>query len=358
LYFCYNLLSKDYESREYQRVRELDLRTFQGRLADIRLRVMDRSEVVVLITFIVLFVFFVLQANGFFSAYAISNFLTFGAVYGVAAIGIAFLMICGEFDLSVGANMAVSMYVLILLLLANVPALVAIFAALLVAMSLGLINGLIVVNSRVPSFIVTLGTMLAFRGIARALGRGRLINYPSSNPPDIFNWINGPLNDLNNLFQPAGNFRVAILWFIGLTLIMSFLLLRTRFGNWTYAVGGNPGAAVAQGINVKRVKLLSFVLTGLMAGFAGLLFFSHRFSVNPLTGYGMELVAVAAAVIGGVSLTGGYGTIMGAAVGVVLMSMIEQALASMGIAQEVFEGVTGFILIFSVLANTLMSKQN
>jgi simple sugar transport system permease protein len=320
--------------------------------------VADRPEAVVAITFLALFVFFSLKAGDFFSAYAISNFLTFGSVYGVVAVGVAFLMICGEFDLSVGSAMAVTMYVLILLLLANVPALIAIVAAMLVGALLGLINGLVVVNSRIPSFIVTMGSMLAYRGVARFLGSGRLMNYSPKNPSVLFSILNGPLSGLNNLFQPAGNFRAAILWFILLTVLLTALLMRTRFGNWTYAVGGNPGAALTQGINVKRVRLVCFVLSGFVAGFAGVLFFSYRFSVNPLTGYGLELVAVAAAVIGGVQLTGGYGTIAGTAIGIILMSMLEQALASMGIAQEVFEAVTGLIIIFSVLANTLIGKQD
>jgi simple sugar transport system permease protein len=332
------------------------LRSISASLSGVRFRVADRPEAVVAITFLLLFVFFSLKAGDFFSAYAISNFLTFGAVYGVVAVGIAFLMICGEFDLSVGSTMAVTMYVLVLLLFANVPALIAIALALLVGALLGFINGLIVVNSRIPSFIVTLGSMLAYRGVARFLGKGRLVNYSVPNPSEAFTVLNGPLTGFNNLFQPAGNFRAAIIWFILLTALLSVVLMRTRFGNWTYAVGGNPGAALTQGINVKRVRLACFTLSGVVAGFAGILFFSHRFSVNPLTGYGLELVAVAAAVIGGVRLTGGYGTIAGAAVGVILMSMLEQALASMGIAQEIFEAVTGLIVIFSVLINTLLSK--
>ncbi len=334
------------------------MRSIPIRFAKLRLRVADRPEAVVAITFIALFVFFSLKAGDFFSAYAISNFLTFGSVYGVVATGVAFLMISGEFDLSVGSTMAVSMYVLILLLLADVPAPLAIVAAVGAGALLGYVNGFVVVNSRIPSFIVTLGSMLAYRGLARFLGGGRLMNYSTQNPSALFDLLNGPLTGLNDLFEPAGNFRAAILWFILLTILLSFLLMRTRFGNWTFAVGGNPGAALAQGINVKRVRLICFILSGFVAAFAGVLFFSYRFSVNPLTGYGLELVAVAAAVIGGVRLTGGYGTIGGTAIGIILMSMLEQALASMGIAQEIFETVTGFIVIFSVLANTLIGKQD
>lgn len=315
------------------------------------------SEAVVTITFVLVFIFFALNAGDFLSAYAISNFLTFGAVNGVVVIGVAFLMISGEFDLSVGSTMAVAMYVLVLALLAQIPALVAVVLALAVALLLGLVNGLIVVHSRIPSFIVTLGSMLAYRGLARFLGKGRLINYTVENKPELFTYLNGYLTGLNNLFEPRGNFRAAILWFIGLVIVMTIVLMRTRFGNWTFATGGNPGAALSQGVHVNRVKLICFMLSSFFAGFAGILFFSHRFSVNPLTGHGSELVAVAASVIGGVRLTGGYGTIIGASVGMVLMNMLEQGLTSMGIPLEIFQAVAGAIIILSVIANTYIGKQ-
>lgn len=333
------------------------MRLSAKRFSDVRHRIADTPEFVVVITFLIIFLFFAARAGEFLSAYAISNFLTFGAIYGVAVIGVALLMIAGEFDLSIGSNMAVAMYVLVLLLLAGVPALLAVFLALAISALLGLINGLIVTNSRIPSFIVTLGSMLAYRGLARFLGQGRLINYPVENRPVLFDILNGYLRWPNDLFQPPANFRTSIFWFIALAIIMTIILTRTQFGNWVFASGGAPEAARAQGIPVKRVKLVSFVLSGLLAGFAGMLFFSHRLSVNPLTGYGSELLAVTASVIGGVRLTGGYGTIVGASIGVILMSMLEQGLASMGVAQEVFEAITGLILVLAMLANTTIGRQ-
>lgn len=317
-------------------------------------RVADSPEIVAVVTFLLIFVFFAARAKEFLSAYAISNFLTFGAVYGVLVIGVAFLMIAGEFDLSVGSNMAVAMYILVLLLLARVPPLIAMCAALVASAALGLINGLLVTNSRIPSFIVTLGSMLAYRGLARFLGKGNLINYSIKDRPVLFDLLNGYMYWPNDLFQPPANFRTSIFWFLALVILMTIVLTRSRFGNWVFASGGAPHAALAQGVPVKRVKLVCLVLSGLSAGFAGMLFFSHRLSVNPLTGYGSELLAVTAAVIGGVRLTGGYGAIVGAAVGVILLSMLEQGLTSMGIAQEVFEATTGLILILAMLVNTTL----
>jgi simple sugar transport system permease protein len=200
--------------------------------------------------------------------------------------------------------------------------------------------------------------MLAYRGLARFLGEGRLMNLPMESKPVLFDVLNGDLTYLNRLWEPPANFRSSIFWFVGLTVVMTIVLTRSRLGNWAYASGGNPNAALAQGVNVKRIKLVSFMLSGLLAGFAGMLFFSHRLSVNPLTGHGSELLAVAASVIGGVRLTGGYGTIVGASMGMILMSMLEQGLVSMGISQEIFQAVTGLILILAMLANTVIGRQD
>lgn len=326
-------------------------------LGRLRYSVADRPELVAIITFAIVFLIFALNARDFLTAYAISNFLTFGAVYGVVVVGVAFLMIAGEFDLSVGAIMAVAMYILFHLLTLGVPPVLAIILCLASGAALGLVNGLIVTNTRIPSFIVTLGSMLAYRGLARALGAGRLLNYQVQPRPQVFQILNGDLSVINQMFVPASNFRAVILWFLVLVVVMTVILQRSRFGNWAIAVGGSPGAAMTQGINVRTVKTLGFVLTGLLSAFAGTLFFAHRFSVNPLSGMGTDLIAVAASVIGGVLLTGGAGSIVGPAIGIILMSMLEQGLTSMGIAQEIFEGVTGFIIILSVLSNVFLGNQ-
>jgi len=232
----------------------------------------------------------------------------------------------------------------------------AILLALIVCALLGLINGLIVTGTGIPSFITTLGTMLAYRGIARALGGGDFARCTGDRLA-LFDFLNGSIDPINQLFTPASNFRVSIIWFIVIAAVMSLVLRRTRYGNWVFSVGGNPGAALSQGVPVKRVKVINFVLTGLLAGIASVLQFAHYLSVDPLRGEGMELVAVAASVIGGVYLTGGYGTIFGACVGMLLLQMLEQGLVLMQIPVQVFQAVAGLILIIAVISNTYLSKQ-
>jgi simple sugar transport system permease protein len=228
--------------------------------------------------------------------------------------------------------------------------------ALLVSAVLGLINGLIVTRTGIPSFMTTLGTMLAYRGIARSLGSGLMVSYKGEGLV-LFDVLNGPINAINQLSDPPSNFRVSILWFIAIAIVTSMVLMRTRYGNWVFATGGNPGAALAQGVAVKRVRVINFVLTGLLAGTASVLQFAHRLSVDPLRGKGMELIAVAACVIGGVQLSGGYGTILGACVGMLLLQMLEQGLVLMQVEVQIFQAVAGLILLIAVISNTYLSKQ-
>lgn len=326
-------------------------------LTRLRYSLANFPEVVALISFLALFVFFAVATDNFLTAFAMANILTFASITGIVTVGVAMLMISGEFDLSVGSTFAVASYVFALSMeKVGMHPILALVLALIVCALLGLINGLIVTGTGIPSFITTLGTMLAYRGIARALGGGDFARY-MGDPLGLFGFLNGAIDPINQLFTPASNFRVSIIWFIVIAIVMSLVLRRTPYGNWVFAVGGNPGAALSQGVTVKRVKVINFVLTGLLAGTASVMQFAHRFSVDPLRGEGMELIAVAACVIGGVQLTGGHGTIFGACVGVVLLQMLEQGLVLMQVPVQIFQAVAGLILIVAMISNTYLGRQ-
>jgi len=324
-------------------------------LTRLRFRLAEFPQAVVLVSFLAVFLFFSLAARNFLTSVAISNILSFASILGIIVVGVAMLMIAGEFDLSVGSTFAVASFVFASTMNAGLPPLLAMLIAVLVSALLGAVNGLVVIRTGIPSFITTLGTMLAYRGIARAIGGGDFAKYVGTRPV-LFSILNGAMDPLNKLFQPVANFRVSILWFILIAAIMSYILMQTRFGNWVFATGGNPGAALAQGVPVKRVKLTVFTLTGLLTGIASVMQFAHRTSVDPLRGEGWELIAVAASVIGGVQLTGGVGTIFGACVGILLLQMLEQGLVLMGVSVQVFRAVAGLILMSSVILNTFLSR--
>jgi simple sugar transport system permease protein len=326
-------------------------------MPQIRYRLARRPETVTLGVFLAVFLFFSIAADNFLTPIALSNILSFASIQGVIVIGVAMLMIAGEFDLSVGSTFAVTSFVFALTMNEGVPPLFALVFALLVSVLLGALNGLIVILSGIPSFIATLGTMLAYRGLARAIGGGDFAKYAEARPL-LFSILNSALDALNELSSPAGNFRVSVFWWLLIAVLMSFVLRRMRFGNWVYATGGSAGAALAQGVPVKRVKLMAFLLVGLLTGIASLVSFAHRTSVDPLRGEGWELIAVAACVIGGVHLTGGVGTIFGATIGILLLQTLEQGLVLMGVSVQVFRAVAGFILLLSVVINTYLTQSD
>lgn len=321
----------------------------------IRARLADFPEVVALISFLLLFLFFAFRAENFLSLVSLTNILTIASIKGIFVVGVAMLMISGEFDLSVGSTLAVAAYVFALTLEAGLPAIPAALLALAVSALLGLMNGLIVTKTGIPSFITTLGTLLAYRGIARALGGGDFARY-TGEKPFLFSILNGEIGFINRLSTPAGNATVAIIWFLLFAIITALVMKRTRYGNWVYATGGNRDAALAQGVRTNFVVVSNFVITGILAGFAGLVQFASRPAVDPLRGEGWELIAVAACVIGGIWLKGGYGTIFGAAIGIVLLQMVEQGLILIGVDVQLFQATIGLILILAVIVSTYLSK--
>jgi simple sugar transport system permease protein len=335
---------------------EATLSSGLSKASRMRYRLADFPEAVALVSFLAIFLFFSLAAPNFLTSISIANILTFASINGIVAVGVAMLMISGEFDLSVGSTFAVASYVFALSLTYGINPLVAMLMALVISAGLGWLNGLIVIRTGIPSFIMTLGTLLAYRGIARAIGGGDFADYKGE-PLTLLTVLNGPLEFLNQLSRPASNFRLSILWFILIAAIMILVLNRTQYGNWVFATGGNPGAALAQGVPVKRVKMINFILAGFLAGVASVMQFAHRTSVDPLRGEGLELIVVAGCVIGGVRLSGGYGTIFGACVGVLLLQMLEQGLVLMQVPVQIFQAVAGAILIIAVICNTYLSKE-
>jgi simple sugar transport system permease protein len=326
-----------------------------GSLTRFRYRLAEHPEVVALISFVLLFAIFAASAEHFLTAVALSNILSFTSIMGIMVVGVAMLMIAGEFDLSIGSTFAVASFVFALTMNAGLAPFPAMLVALLTSAVLGALNGMIVIWSGIPSFIATLGTMLAYRGIARALGGGDFAKYTGSTPL-LFGVLNGSIDSINQLFEPVANLRASIFWFVLIAAVFALILRRARYGNWLYATGGNAEAALAQGVPVRRVKLLAFTLTGLLAGVASVMQFAHRTSVDPLRGEGWELIAVAACVIGGVRMAGGMGTIVGAVMGMFLLQTLEQGLVLMGVSVQVFRAVAGLILMLSVILNTYLVR--
>ena len=333
----------------------------RGIFAPIETLLARRSELVVVISVAVLFIVFsTTVGENFLTNLAISNIVTFSTILGIIVLGVAVLMISGEFDLSVGSMFAVVGFTFGILLVEGLDPWLAAGISVAAGALLGFLNGIFVVGSGNPSFIITLGLLLGYRGVARSIGGGSgvSVSYDEGASPVLFDILNSAITPLNMLSELAGNWRTSIPWFILFLLIFILIVHRSKFGNWLYATGGNPDAAQAQGVPVKRVKMIAFIIVGVMVAIAAIINFSERRSIDPLAGTIWELFAVAACVMGGLRLKGGFGTILGAVLGIVMISMLRQGLVIVGVSVEFFQAVFGFALISIAALNQYLGRAN
>lgn len=305
-------------------------------------RMLAVRELGVLIALGGIFAVFAFLNPAFLTVDTFGDILTQAAELGVAAAGVTFLMIAGEFDLSVGSNFAFTGVVLALLVTKTaLPSLLAVLLALTVATAIGLLNGIVTLTSRIPSFITTLGTMMMWRGLALAVTGGWPISILTASA----------LLDALGGAAVYHTLRISAVWWLVATLALWMVLGLTTYGNWVFATGGKRQAARALGVPVDRVKLVNFAIAGLLAGFAGLMQFGRMGSMSPVWGDGLPLEAIAAAVIGGTSLVGGLGTIIGTALGAVTMASIRVGLIMVGAPAYWYTAFLGVVIVAAVIVN-------
>ncbi|NDJ62903.1 MAG: hypothetical protein GYB67_17410 [Chloroflexi bacterium] len=407
-----------------------------------------------IVGFAAILIFFGVASDLFLEPRALAGALTTNITRGVVAIGITMLMISGEFDLSVGSQLgSIGLFFLLTMTegifgLPPFSAIPAVIATFIFATVLGFINGFITIRTGIPSFIVTLGTLLAYRAIPLVIiPEGRILRYADYRlpPPTIEisrvviligalllvavfvlmgrrllprlwrayrdrheNYTNdtddfrdlylfltgirflitavalaaviiflllGAVNQISQLgsllvidffqlmngqldFLPGDvNLRSGVIWWFSLVIILQFILTQTPYGSYVFAVGGNPGAARAQGINVNFVKVMNFILCSWMVAFAAIMDVSRVQSVDSTRGDGLELEVIAASVIGGSLLSGGYGSIVGALLGVLIFGMLRTGLVLIGLNPRIFNGVIGVIIIVAVVINTFVRRE-
>lgn len=309
-------------------------------------RIMRIREMGALSGLLAILIVFTLLSNKFLTWQNFVGIFTITSELGIIAVGICFLMISGEFDLSVGSVFAVAPMLGALLANRGIPLLLAFFVGILFASLIGFFNGIIVTKAKIPSFIVTLGSMMFFRGLLLAVSGGFPIVYQGSH--SVF------LDALGGKIFLG--MRASGIWFIVSMLVFSIILNHTRYGNHVFSVGGNAGTAKAVGIGVQRVKIINFICCSAMAGLAGFTMFGRFHSIDPTAGSLLELEAIASAVIGGTLLTGGYGSIIGAFIGAFLIGMVRSGLILAGAPAYWYKGFIGIVLVISVIINTKIRK--
>jgi simple sugar transport system permease protein len=316
---------------------------------------LTRPELAAVAGSVLVFLFFAVTAphSGFLSQSGTASYLEVAAQVGIVGVPVAVLMIAGEFDLSVGSMVgAAGMIIAISTSEFTWPLWAGILAAFVVAALVGLFNGYVVVKTGLPSFIVTLGMLFALRGAT--IGFSRLL----TDRTQISIWP--PFLDgfWHSVFAGSiGAFSVSILWWLGLAVIATYVLGRTVFGNWVYGTGGDKNAARSVGVPVARVKILCFVATSMAAALLATIQVLDAGSADVLRGNLLELQAIAAAVIGGVLLTGGYGSVIGALFGALIFGMVQQGIFFTGVDTDWFQLFVGAMVLLAVLFNNLIRKR-
>jgi simple sugar transport system permease protein len=299
-------------------------------------------------------VFAVWAGGGFLTIEGTASYLDVAAQVGILGSAVALLMIAGEFDLSVGSMVgAAGMVIAIGIGEFGLPVWLSVLLAFAFALVIGFLNGYLVIRTRLPSFIVTLGTLFILRGLT--IGVTRIL----TGRTQVGGFGDAVEADPISVFFTAdlGPFPVSILWWIGLAVLATYILLRTPFGNWIFGSGGNAVAARNVGVPVARVKVLLFMATAASAALLATIQVLGVSSGDVLRGEQKEFEAIITAVIGGTLLSGGYGSAIGTVFGALTLGMTKNGLQFAGIGGDWYLAFLGALLLLAVIVNNYIRQR-
>ncbi|WP_159565771.1 ABC transporter permease [Budvicia diplopodorum] len=303
------------------------------------------NEIGLLVVIAILYFVFTVNAPGFISLNNQMNILRDAATIGIAAWAMTLIIISGEIDVSIGPMVAFISVCLAYLLQYGIPLLPAFLMVLLLGALLGTLAGALRGIFSVPSFVATLGLWSALRGMGLFMTNALPVPIEES---DILDWLGGQFLGI----------PVSALIMMLLFAVFLFISKKTAFGRSVFAVGGNATAAQLCGINVKRVRILIFTLSGLLAAITGILLAARLGSGNAGAANGLEFDVIAAVVVGGTALSGGRGSLFGTLLGVLVITLIGNGLVLLGINSFFQQVVRGVIIVVAVLANILLTQRN
>ena len=310
------------------------------------------QEVIVGIVLVALYLVFRMISPDFGKYTTFLSMMDISYYYVLMAIGVAFPLITGGVDLSIGTGMIC--YALAggcLIRFYNCPTGLAILVSILFGVGIGLANGVLISLMGLPPFLATLCTCMITRGLGSVVTGSFAIPWPTAKQPN--GWFHSifKITTSGKMKLPLG-----LLWIVLLMLIMQFVLAHTRFGRYTIAIGSNKEAATLSGINVKFYHVMVYMVSGLFAGLASIAYAAVIKTVQPGTGAGMELDAIGGAIVGGVSASGGYGTIYGTVIGAYVIIFLKQGLPYIGFNANMQQIITGFVLIGAVTIDIIKRK--
>lgn len=289
----------------------------------------------------------------FLSVLNISNTLAFTVELGLIALAMTLLMTAGEFDLSVGSVFGLTPVIMWALFNSGTFSLeIAFVVALSVAMVIGFTSGLFVTRLKIPSFLVTLGMLLVARGTALYITDG----FPQRTWKAGDEWLTGVL--VGDIYVGPLRLYMSLFWFVVVALVLHYLLNSTKAGNWIQASGGNPNAARARGVNVLKTKVLLFVLSSTLAGFAGIVSSIRTSAANPNSGTGYELEVIAMVVIGGTALMGGRGTIIGTVIGIFILRLMRNGIVMIGVPGLAYNIFIGGIILGMMALHSWLDRRH
>jgi simple sugar transport system permease protein len=320
-------------------------------------RVLTRPEIGAVAAAIAIFIFFFAVAAPFRTLPAFSTVLYASSTIGIVAVGVALLMIGGEFDLSSGVSVVTSALTAAMVsfqLSLNVW--VGVLVSLLVALAIGFLNGYLVVRTGIPSFLITLSTFFMLRGINLGVTKAVTGTVATQNVSELDGFAAAKAVFASDINLGFITIKITVLWWILFVAIATWLLLRTRIGNWIFASGGNAASARAVGVPVPKVKIGLFMGVAFLAWFYGMHLLFNFSSVQSGLGIGNEFIYIIAAVVGGALLTGGYGSAIGAAVGAFIFGMTTQGIVFAGFDPNWFYTFLGAMLLLAVLVNLYVKQ--
>jgi ribose transport system permease protein len=310
--------------------------------------IIGRQEIGVFVILLVMVVFLTLFTDTFLTSTNIFNILRAFSWIAISAFGQCLVIITAGIDLSAGSVMGISGLASAMLLARGVSVPVAVVAGLLTGLVVGFLNGLMITKGRLPPFIATLGSMLMARGLCYGLTGG----WPVRNLPQAF-------RNLGQYDIPIAGMGVPLplIFMLVFSLITSVFLSRTVWGYRIYALGGNETATALSGINTNWVKIMVYSLSGLLSGIGGVLMTARLGVAAPTAADGYELDVIAAAVVGGTSLSGGEGTILGVLIGAAIMQVLRNGLVLMGVSAYWLQAVQGLVIVLASMLDQLRKRR-
>ena len=313
----------------------------------------DMQKLLAPAALVVLYVFFSFVGNNFFSIDTAKNILESSYYIGLMAFGVTFIIITGGIDLSLGTVMMCSALLGAYTFKSGWPLLISVILTVLVGVVFGILNGTMIAKLKLPPFIATLGTQYVSMGIGSIITKVQSQTWPTATA-EVGGWFKKVFIRAE-LFGIKG-FPVGAFWLIGFFVIAALILHKTKFGRYTYAIGSNEEAARLSGINVDNWKIAVFTLSGFFIGMSGLLYAAAYTTITPGTGNGQEMNGITAVVIGGTSMSGGSGTMVGTLIGVFVMSVLKTGLSACGLQAPWQTFFTGVVVIAAVLMDIQRTK--